>query len=199
MEDNYDNLFKVLLIGDSSVGKTSVLLRYTDSAFTCEFQTTIGVDFRIKNIPVKNKIIKLQLWDTAGQDRFRRIVSSYYRGAHGVIIVYDITNKESFLHVNDWLEQCNLRTDLIIPKLLIGNKSDLESQRIITTEEGQELANSLKMGFIETSAKQCININAAFDRLSNEMLDAHTRNLNISPLSHIIGKGAPASQRSYCC
>lgn len=116
MEDNYDHLFKVLLVGDSSVGKTSVLLRYTDGNFSNEFQTTIGVDFRICNLPTNGKIIKLQMWDTAGQDRYKRIVSSYYRGSHGLIVVYDITNPASFENVPTWIEECNLRLNLAVPK-----------------------------------------------------------------------------------
>lgn len=170
MEDNYDYLLKVLLIGDSSVGKTSVLLRYTDKCFTPQFQTTIGVDFRLSTFQIQGKLVKLQLWDTAGQERYRRIVSSYYRGSHGLIIVYDVANRESFNNVTHWLEESNSITDTV-PKLLIGNKIDLKEQRKVSTDEGKELAEQLGMDFLETSAKNNENIEEAFIRLTNKMLE----------------------------
>ena len=198
MSENYDFLFKVLLVGDSSVGKTSMLLRYTDETFAKEFQTTIGVDFRIKTLTINDQVAKLQLWDTAGQDRYRRIVSSYYRGAHGLIIVYDITSVSSFEHVPEWLDECNQRTNLLVPKLLIGNKSDLNAQRKITTEQGKELAETLGMQFIETSAKNSCNINEVFSNLSQMMVDANRRQVKVSQLISV-GKTVPTFTRRFCC
>lgn len=200
MEENYDLLFKVLLVGDSSVGKTSVLLRYTDETFHAEFQSTIGVDFRIKTISMNNKVLKLQMWDTAGQDRYRNLVSSYYRGARGLIIVYDITNKASFENVPKWIEECNLRVDIAIPKVLIGNKSDLNKNRQVSFEEGKEISERLGMRFFETSAKNNENIKEVFEGLGREMLEECTRNEKVAGKTcPIIGKGAPYPHKQWCC
>jgi Ras-related protein Rab-1A len=198
MEDQYDLLFKILLVGDSSVGKTSVLLRYTDRTFSPMYQTTIGVDFRIATLNINNKIIKLQLWDTAGQDRYRRIVSSYYRGAHGLILVYDITNRTSFENVRNWLEECDSRVGNTV-KLLIGNKKDKENERKVATEEGRVLAEQLGMEFMETSAKCDVNIDDAFQRLSNSI--AERKFSGVAQTGQVLaGKHVDGNKpRTWCC
>ena len=171
MEQEYDYLFKVLLIGDSAVGKTSVLLRYVDDTFNPEFQTTIGVDFKISTFQLNGKVIKLQLWDTAGQDRFKTIVASYYRGAHGIILAFDITNSTSFQNITRWYEESQNYLQKSVPKLLIGNKADLSSQRAVKTEEAKALADRLGVDYIETSAKNSQGVKLAFETLSKNILN----------------------------
>jgi Ras-related protein Rab-1A len=171
MEQEYDYLFKVLLIGDSSVGKTSVLLRYVDDTFNPEFQTTIGVDFKISTFQLNGKVIKLQLWDTAGQDRFKNIVASYYRGAHGIMLTFDITNLTSFQNITRWYDEAQNYLQKSVPKLLIGNKSDLASQRTVKIEEAKALADRLGVEYVETSAKNSQNVKLAFESLSRSILN----------------------------
>lgn len=165
MSSEYDYLFKILLIGDSGVGKSSVLLRFVDNDFTESFISTIGVDFKIRTIRLNDKIIKLQIWDTAGQDRFRTIVSSYYRGAQGIIIVYDVSDRQSFHNVRYWMEEINKYANSLCKKILVGNKIDLK--RCVTYEEGSDLAQSLDIPFIETSAKSGSNVDLVFTTLSD--------------------------------
>ncbi|AYV75487.1 MAG: GTP-binding protein YPTC1 [Terrestrivirus sp.] len=161
--DNFDYLFKLLLIGDSGVGKSCILLRFADNDYTSNYISTIGVDFKIRTISTNNgKKAKLQIWDTAGQERFRTITSSYYRGAHGIIIVYDITNKESFDNVQTWLHEITRYSSETVCRLLIGNKSDLVDKRIIEYSAGNELGQSLNIPFIETSAMNASNVSDAF-------------------------------------
>ncbi|CAG9329078.1 unnamed protein product [Blepharisma stoltei] len=171
MEQDYDYLFKLLLIGDSNVGKTSVLLRYVEDTFNPEFQTTIGVDFKITTLELQGKVIKLQLWDTAGQDRFRNIVASYYRGAQGIVLMYDITNTESFKNINRWFEETQSYLPANTPKMIIGNKVDLASKRTVTQEDAQSLADRLGVKYIETSAKNSVNIRKAFETMSASILE----------------------------
>ena len=168
--DDYDYLFKVLLIGDSSVGKTSVLLRYVEDKFNAEFQTTIGVDFKVSSFTINGKSVKLQLWDTAGQDRFKNIVASYYRGAHGILLMFDITNHASFQNVQRWYDEAQNYLQRSVPKLLIGNKSDLASSRKVSLEDAKNLADRLGVEYIETSAKNNVNVKSSFESLTNSIL-----------------------------
>jgi Ras-related protein Rab-1A len=197
-DKEYDRLFKILIIGDSNVGKTSVLLRYVDDAFNPEFQTTIGVDFKISTLEVSGKIVKLQLWDTAGQDRFRNIVASYYRGANGVFLMYDVTNSESFQSVSKWSEESQQYLQSNVPKLLVGNKSDLTSQREVSTEEGKALSQRLKTDFIETSAKTSANVKEAFFMMAKSMLETAAPELQVREPSVKITTGSTI-RKGYCC
>ena len=165
----YDYLFKLLLIGDSGVGKSCLLLRFADDTYTESYISTIGVDFKIRTIELGGKTVKLQIWDTAGQERFRTITSSYYRGAHGIIIVYDITDQVSFNNVKQWLQEIDRYACDNVNKLLVGNKSDLTSKRVVDTNTAQEFANSLGMPFLETSAKNATNVEAAFIKMAEEI------------------------------
>merc|ERR1711874_641300 len=133
MKRDHDHLFKLVLIGDSGAGKSSLLLRFADDTFTENYITTIGVDFRFKTIPVDNKSVKLQIWDTAGQERFRTITSAYYRGADGIVLVFDVTDRESFDHVDDWLTEVNRYVNDSTMMLLLGNKCDNETDRQVPT------------------------------------------------------------------
>lgn len=167
---DYDYLFKVLLIGNSSVGKSSLLLRFVDNAWSDLFVPTIGVDFKIKTMTIDSKNVKLQIWDTAGQERFKNITASYYRGAHGILVVYDITDMESFKNINNWLIEIEKNANKNVYKILIGNKCDLEEKRTVSTQQGKELAETYGMQFIETSAKSNTNVSEAFELLGKEVM-----------------------------
>lgn len=162
MNPEYDYLFKLLLIGDSGVGKSCLLLRFADDTYTESYISTIGVDFKIRTIELDGKTIKLQIWDTAGQERFRTITSSYYRGAHGIIVVYDVTDQESFNNVKQWLHEIDRYACENVNKLLVGNKSDLTAKRVVSTDAAKEFAESLGIEFLETSAKNAANVEKAF-------------------------------------
>ena len=126
-----DQIFKILIIGDSSVGKSNLLLRYTDDIFHEHFLPTIGVDFKIKNLIISNQTIKLNIWDTAGQERFKTITATYYKGSQGVIVVFDITDRNTFLNVNNWLEEIKKNAGNNISIILVGNKCDKEGERVV--------------------------------------------------------------------
>jgi Ras-related protein Rab-1A len=175
-EEEYDYIFKVLLIGNSDVGKSSIILRYVDETWTDVFVPTIGVDFKVKTLKVDNKQVKMQIWDTAGQERFRTVVSSYFRGSHGLFLIYDITNKDSFKNLENWLKEIEGEASEKVLKILIGNKCDLEEDRDIKFEEGQAFANRNGMQFMETSAKANTNINEAFEALAKLMIKFTSEN-----------------------
>lgn len=169
METDYDYLFKLLIVGNSGVGKSCILLQFVDEQFIESHISTIGVDFKIKTITLNNNVIKLQVWDTAGQERFRTITSSYYRGANGIIVAYDITNKKSFHDVTKWLNEIDRYAINNVIKILVGNKCDLESSREVTYKEGKDLADTAGLKFIEISAKKNINITEMFTIMINEI------------------------------
>lgn len=171
MTKDYDHLFKLVLIGDSGVGKSCLLLRFANAKFSETYISTIGVDFRFKTVKVDGKTIKLQIWDTAGQGRFRTITSSYYRGADGIILVYDITHRESFDHVSDWLEEITKHASEACCKLIVGNKSDAPG-RAVTTDEARVKADELHIPFLETSAKASTNVEEAFLTMAATLLRA---------------------------
>ena len=165
----YDHLFKLLIIGESGVGKTCLLLRFTDDSFTANHLTTIGIDFKIKIINLENKLIKLQIWDTAGQERFRTITKTYYKGAHGIILTYDVTDINSFKNIRNWIKQIEQNAQNNVCKVLVGNKCD-KSDRVVSFEEGKKLAQDYGMEFFETSAKSNINVSETFTFLTKEIL-----------------------------
>jgi len=162
-------LFKILLIGDSGVGKSCLILRFADNQFTESFIMTVGVDFKIRTLDVGGTTIKLQIWDTAGQERFRKITSSYYRGAHGIMIVYDLTNPDTFTNVQKWLQEIDRYAPENVHKVLVGNKCDLATERKVTTKEGQEFADQLNLDFLETSAKYSTNVEEAFAKMAKSI------------------------------
>lgn len=168
-ENPFDMQIKLLMIGDSGVGKTCLLLRYANDSFSPTFITTIGIDFKIKNLELDGKRIKLQIWDTAGQERFRTITTSYFRGAQGILLVYDVTDRRSFESIRNWVGQIQQHADVHVNKILIGNKCDMTPQRVVTTEEGQSLANDFGIQFFETSAKSDINVEKSFVTIAREV------------------------------
>ncbi|XP_069107887.1 uncharacterized protein [Argopecten irradians] len=166
---NYDYLFKYLLIGDSGVGKSSLLLRFADNVFSDTFIATIGVDFKIRTVNIDDKTARLQIWDTAGQDRFKTITSSFYRGAHGIMLVYDVTDLGSFRHIETVIEEIKKYRGGDGPMILVGNKSDMTNKRVVTYSMGKEYAEKLGISFMETSAKSSVNVETLFMSLTSEV------------------------------
>uniref|UniRef100_A0A3Q3SQ67 Ras-related protein Rab-35 n=1 Tax=Mastacembelus armatus TaxID=205130 RepID=A0A3Q3SQ67_9TELE len=154
---DYNHLFKLLIIGDSNVGKSSLLLRFADNSFSGSYITTIGVDFKIRTVEIEGERVKLQIWDTAGQERFRTITSTYYRNTHGVIIVYDVTNPESFVNVKRWLNEISQNCDSVC-KILVGNKNDDPARKQVETQDAVRFGESVGVRVFETSAKENINV-----------------------------------------
>lgn len=168
-DDDYDYLFKVVLIGDSGVGKSNLLSRFTRNEFCLESKSTIGVEFATRSIQVDGKTIKAQIWDTAGQERYRAITSAYYRGAVGALLVYDITKSVTFENVERWLKELRDHADSNIVIMLVGNKSDLRHLRSVPTEEAQAFCEKEGLSFIETSALESTNVEKAFQQILTEI------------------------------
>eukprot|EP01067_Filipodium_phascolosomae_P009022 Filipodium_phascolosomae@DN7946_c0_g1_i1.p1 len=198
MTPDYDYLFKLLLIGDSGVGKSCLLLRFADDTYTDSYISTIGVDFKIRTIDLDAKTVKLQIWDTAGQERFRTITSSYYRGAHGIIIVYDVTDKDSFQNVKNWINEIDKYATENVNKLLVGNKCDLKAKKVVSYDEGKELADQLGIRFLETSAKNAHNVEQAFNIMSSE-IKARVSTQPQPPKPPLVRPGAAQPVRSNSC
>lgn len=170
MSTEYDYLFKILLVGDSGVGKSCMLFQFCDEMFTDSYISTIGVDFKIKTIALNGQTIKLSIWDTAGQDRFKTITSSYYRNADGILICYDVTNFDSFNNVMSWIREIEKHSQNQACKVLVGTKCDLIMRKTVDRVSGEELASKLDIPFIETSSKTKTNINQAFENLAAQIL-----------------------------
>jgi len=167
---DYDLLFKLLLIGDSGVGKSCLLLRFADDAWSDTYISTIGVDFKIRTLDIDGKVVKLQIWDTAGQERFRTITSSYYRGSNGIVVVYDITDMTSFNNVKQWMTEIRNYAREDVSRFIVGNKSDLSAQRAVPTDTGLSFAQSQGVPFLETSAKNSDNVTRLFTEMTKEIM-----------------------------
>jgi Ras-related protein Rab-1A len=174
----YDYLFKIIIIGDSGIGKSAILYRFADDAYNESYISTIGVDFKIKTILINGKIIKLQIWDTAGQERFRTITTSYYRGSHMIFLCYDITDRQTFLNVEEWIKEIKKYANHNVKVILCGTKSDLKIKRQISYEEGKILADKYNFGFYETSAKNDIGVTELFEKTSSELLTEFAKEIN---------------------
>ena len=169
MSNQFDYLLKYIIIGDEEVGKSNLLSHYIDDRFTSEYQSTIGVEFRAKNVVIRNTTYRIQMWDTSGKENFRSITRAYYKNSVCALVVYDISNRNSFNNVSTWIEDCRNNSSEKIFMVLIGNKSDLADKRQVSTEEGRELAEKYEMKFYETSAKTGENVNDIFNDSVDEI------------------------------
>ncbi|KAE8726101.1 Ras-related protein RABA3 [Hibiscus syriacus] len=167
--EKIDYVYKVVVIGDSAVGKTQILSRFTKNEFCFDSKSTIGVEFQTRTVTIKNKLVKAQIWDTAGQERYRAVTSAYYRGALGAMLVYDITKRQTFDHVARWLEELRAHADSSIVIMLIGNKADIVDHRAVPTEDAVEFAEDQGLFFAETSALSGDNVDKAFFKLLEEI------------------------------
>ncbi|KAK8605036.1 hypothetical protein V6N13_082495 [Hibiscus sabdariffa] len=169
VDHEYDYLYKIVLIGDSGVGKSNILSRFTRNEFCLESKSTIGVEFATRTLQVEGKTVKAQIWDTAGQERYRAITSAYYRGAVGALLVYDITKRQTFDNVQRWLRELRDHADSNIVVMMVGNKSDLNHLRAVSEDDGHGLAEKEGLSFLETSALEATNIEKAFQTVLNEI------------------------------
>ena len=175
---DYDYIFKIVLIGDTCVGKSCILVRFSDDVFVENYVTTIGVDFRFKTMIVKNKIAKIQIWDTAGQERYRSITTAYYRGAAAIIICCDSTNKESFYNINNWIDEISKYTDKDVDKLVLMNKCDLVEDRQIDKNEISKFEKENGIKIMEVSAKTGNGIDKAFEYIIEKLIDKNEKKNN---------------------
>lgn len=182
-EEHYDFIWKVVLVGDSGVGKTNLLYRFTRNDFNAESKSTIGVEFATRNVSIKGKVVRVQIWDTAGQERYRAITSVYYRGAVGALVVYDITKPLSFSNLEKWLGELHEHADQDVCIMVVGNKTDLRHLRAVTLDEGRILAEKNNFSFIETSALDATNVGEAFNNLLVDIFKVQVENkpLDVSP------------------
>ena len=171
IEQDFDEKIKLMILGDSSVGKSSILRKYCKNEFLDKYITTIGIDFQIKYLTINNKKIKLQVWDTAGQERYRVVTKNYFNTSDGFIIIYDITNRETFTNINNWIEQITTIVGNNVKCVIFGNKNDLNNKRKVETDEGKELAEKFNFKFFETSAKEGNNIEEGFKSITMDILD----------------------------
>jgi len=200
----YDMQVKLLMIGDSGVGKTCLLLRYANDSFSPTFITTIGIDFKIKNVDIDGTRIKLQIWDTAGQERFRTITTSYFRGAQGILLVYDVTDRRSFESIRNWISQIQQHADVHVNKILVGNKCDMMDEKVVSTEEGSALAKEFGIPFAEVSAKTNIAVDDSFKSLATAVKERLQADGQGAPASNKTGLNlkpgqAGTPQKSKCC
>ncbi|KAL5704057.1 Ras-related protein RABA2a [Ranunculus cassubicifolius] len=207
-DEEYDYLFKVVLIGDSGVGKSNLLSRFTRNEFCLESKSTIGVEFATRTLQVEGKTIKAQIWDTAGQERYRAITSAYYRGALGALLVYDVTKPTTFENVARWLKELRDHADSNIVIMLIGNKTDLKHLRGVATEDAQSYAEKEGLSFIETSALEALNVEKAFQTILGEIYRIISKkNLSsdesavtsIKEGKTLVVEGAETTTKKPCC
>ncbi|GMP78308.1 hypothetical protein CsSME_00034278 [Camellia sinensis var. sinensis] len=204
-------LFKVVIIGDSAVGKSNLLSRYARNEFNSHSKATIGVEFQTQSLEIEGKQVKAQIWDTAGQERFRAVTSAYYRGAVGALIVYDITRRTTFDSIARWLDELNTHSDTTVARILVGNKCDLENIRTVSVEEGKSLAEAEGLFFMETSALDSTNVITAFEMVIREIYnnvsrkvlnsESYKAELSVNRVS-LVGNGTEGSKQNpshYSC
>lgn len=198
----YDYIYKILLIGDSGVGKSSILVRFTDNVFSNNFVSTIGVDFRVKTIEIDGAIIKLQIWDTAGQERFKTITNSYYRGSNGAIVVFDLADRDSFENLDYWFNDLKSYSKENIPVIIVGNKSDLLNEQQVTKEEAEKYAKEKNCNFYATSSKDSVNIFKIFEVIAAKIKKQNKVPKNINKLLNEKHKNIPFKRKNFdndCC
>ncbi|KAM9851665.1 RAB11a, member RAS oncogene family, like [Aulostomus maculatus] len=209
-EDEYDYLFKVVLIGDSGVGKSNLLSRFTRNEFNLESKSTIGVEFATRSIQVEGKTIKAQIWDTAGQERYRAITSAYYRGAVGALLVYDIAKHLTYENAERWLKELQDHADSNIVIMLVGNKSDLRHLRAVPTDEARAFSETHGLSFLETSALDSSNVDLAFQTILTAIYNIVSQrqisgrsDSDFSPASNVVPITVEPTQNSaskgVCC
>lgn len=168
-----DFVFKIIIVGEAGVGKSCLLRRYADQTFTENYINTIGVDFKVRTLEMNGRLIKLNIWDSAGQERFRTIVNTYYRGAHGICLVYDITDLDSFQKLNEWLQDVTELAEPNAKKIIIGTKKDLEQRRQVKSEQVKSYSETIGVPYIETSSKEGHNVEGAFRYITGLLLEEH--------------------------
>ena len=194
--DDFDIKLKIMVLGESMVGKTSLITRYTNDKFGGRYLCTVGIDFQKKKIEKNGKRVLLQIWDTAGQERFRNVTKNYFQASQGFILAYDINNKDSFEKVQYWIEEIKLNAEEKIKCVLIGTKSDLD-RREVSEEEGQNLGKENGYKFLETSAKENININETFETLVSEIMDSNFEENKRDSIK--ISKSKVGKKKKKCC
>ena len=204
-EENYNMIFKIVLVGDSGVGKTNLLLRYLKNEFNTQTKATVGVEFGNTKVQIDNALIKAQIWDTAGQERYRSITSAYYKGAHGALVVYDITRKSSFDSVEKWLSDLKNNGEEKMVIMAIGNKCDMVNERVISTEDGEAKAQRNNIAFLETSALNATNVAKAFDELIQKLYVAFKKDFedndedDLGENANTIEIRTGNSKKEQCC
>ncbi|KAL2905756.1 Ras-related protein Rab11D [Bienertia sinuspersici] len=191
-----DYVFKVVLIGDSAVGKSQILARFARDEFCLDSKATIGVEFQTRTLVIQHKSVKAQIWDTAGQERYRAVTSAYYRGAVGALLVYDITKRQTFEHIPRWLEELRGHADKNIVIMLVGNKTDLEDQRAVATEDAKEFAEKEGLFFLETSALDATNVETAFITVLTEIFNIINKKTLVAGEDQSNGNSAPSAGKN---
>ena len=199
IEEEFDEKIKLMVLGDSSVGKSSILTKYCKNEFMSKYITTIGIDFQIKYLNINNKRIKLQIWDTAGQERYRVVTKNYFNTSNGFVIIYDITSRESFNNINNWMEQIESMVGDRVKCMIFGNKNDLVSERKVQKEEGEELAKRYNCSFFETSAKEGNNIEEGFKSITLEIIEKLKNSKVKKDNGTTILKSKKNKQKKNCC
>ena len=210
IKNDYDYLFKYILVGDFSVGKSNILLRFSKNEFSTNYHSTIGIEFSTKSITINNKNLRIQVWDTAGQEKFLGITKNYFKDCCCVLIIYDITNRQTFNNLQNWINTIQNYCNKYITLYMIGNKCDLEEQREVNYEEGEKFAQENNIHFNESSAKENININEIFeectkiicDNIDKEIYDLNNENIGIKRGKReniIIGENNNKNNNNKCC
>ena len=207
-EDNYEMMFKVVLVGDSFVGKTNIMSKYLKDEFNEDSKATVGVEFGSKQFTIEGHSIKAQIWDTAGQERYKAITSAYYKGAKGAFVVFDVTRKITFESIDRWVNDLTAAADKKITIVLIGNKCDLDDHRQVTKEQGEEKSAKLEVAYLETSALSGENLDKAFDMMVNEMFRMYKEILSSGNDEELLDEGKDINinfsqdnnkKRKKCC
>ena len=199
ISDSYDQKIKIMIIGETLVGKTAIITGYTKKVFGETYLSTVGIDFQNKPLNINGKKINVEIWDTAGQERFRNIAKNYFQSSDGFLLVYDITNKETFDKLNDWYDQIKTNAPENSKCMIVGNKSDLEENRQVKKEEGEKFANDKNLKFYETSAKDDKNINIVFETLSKEIVNDEKTVKRNKRSSQVLKKKNTKVEKKNCC